>query len=290
LLVVAVTFLAPTACSGGPSVPPADPGMSAVQPADGAANAAGGLVGKETLRIAVKIDQPGLGEIVNNDPSDRRGLDIDIANYVARELGAKRVEWHDVVSRDREKVLQNGTVDLVVASYVMNENRIDLISFAGPYLEVGHDILIRSSDAGTITDVRSLRNKKVCTVAGATSADHLRRIFGTAWDTPAHLVRMAGNGQCAEAVRTGKVDADVTLNAILAGYAAQHPNELRLLNRPFTSEQLGIGLAKADERDVVVINRILRKMIQDGTWAASVRKNLGAAARLFLADPPVPVP
>jgi hypothetical protein len=40
----------------------------------------------------------------------------------------------------------------------------------------------------------------------------------------------------------------------------------------------------------VVINRILRKMIQDGTWAASVRKNLGAAARLFLADPPVPVP
>jgi glutamate transport system substrate-binding protein len=75
---------------------------------------------------------------------------------------------------------------------------------------------------------------------------------------------------------------------ILAGYAAERPGQLRLVNRPFTVDNVGIGLAKSDTKEVVLINRILQNMIDDGTWARSVRKHFGRAADLFTANPPVP--
>ncbi|WP_170322533.1 transporter substrate-binding domain-containing protein [Acrocarpospora macrocephala] len=243
------------------------------------------LVNRATLRIAVSASLPGLSEFADHH---RSGFDIDVATYVATELGARRIEWHEVVPRARERVLRDGGVDLVVASYIMNENRLDVVSFAGPYLMVGQDILIRTADMGKIAGVDDLKDRQTCVSEGSTSAQRLVQRFGTAWDEPAHLIRLDNTGACVERLLTGQLDAVSTGNSILVGYAAQHPGRLHLVGRPFTSEEVGIGLAKGNTADIPRINAILRQMIDKGAWAASIRRSLGTAADSFIDNQPKP--
>ncbi|GAA0978417.1 glutamate ABC transporter substrate-binding protein [Acrocarpospora macrocephala] len=245
------------------------------------------LVGKTTLTIAVKIG-PGLMEYVKDDPSSRSGFDADVANYVARQLGATKIAWKDVLTKDREEVLQNGSADLVVATYTMNENRRDIVSFAGPYLIVGQDILIRTADIGKITGLDSLKNRQTCASQGSTSAQRLVQHFGAAWDTPDHLVRENSTIVCRDGLLAGRYDAVSTDNSILVGYAAQHPEQLHLVGQPFTSEEIGIGLANRHAADVPKINEILREMIRSGEGAKSIRKHFGPLADSFLKNVPKP--
>lgn len=48
----------------------------------GSSGGAGG--GGDTMKVGIKFDQPGLGLKVG---SDYKGLDVDVAKYVAKELG-----------------------------------------------------------------------------------------------------------------------------------------------------------------------------------------------------------
>ncbi|MBC6456807.1 transporter substrate-binding domain-containing protein [Actinomadura sp. HBU206391] len=242
----------------------------------------GPLAGKKRLKIAVKIDQPGIGEIVDYD---RRGIDIDVANYIAQKLGAMP-EWHDVTSQNRETLIESGQVDLVIASYSMNEDRLDKITFAGPYLIAGQDILIHKSDADAITGRESLKDRKVCGVFNSASTERLIRRFGTSWNSPRHLIWRNGYGECVNELLARKVDAISTDNSLLAGYVAKYPDRLQLVGRPFSTEEYGIGLPKNATRDASRINAILQQMINDGSWAESIRHHLGREAEPFVETPP----
>jgi glutamate transport system substrate-binding protein len=245
------------------------------------------LADKTTLTIGVKVDQPGIGVIVDGNPENRKGFDIDVANYVAEGLGAK-VEWYDVSPRTREAVLENGDVDLVIAGYTVSANRQEKVAFAGPYLIVGQDIVVRISDAATVTGLGSLEDKKVCTTINSTSAERLVQEFGKAWDVPEHMVTMESIRQCINELLAGKVDAVSTDNIILAGYVDEQPDRLHLVGRPFTDDNIGVGLAKGNARDVSRINEILQEMIDDGTWAKSVEDHFGSSADSIIKNQPKP--
>jgi glutamate transport system substrate-binding protein len=281
LITAAVCVALVAACgTDGPS--------SATSPARSTATGGGSLAGRQSLRIGVRIDSPGLGEIVNGNPNERRGFEIDVANYVARGLGVRHIEWHDVFPSDRIKVLENGEVDMVIAAFAISANRMDQVTFAGPYIVSGQDIVIRASDAAIITGLGSLKDKKVCSIVNTISVERLVQEFGKSWDVPEHLVRLETTRQCINELLARRVDAVSTGNMVVAGYVAEQPERLRLVNRPFTLDNVGIGFAKSNAKDVVLINKILQKMIDDGTWAASIKEHFGSSANLFLANPPVP--
>ena len=79
------------------------------------------------VTIGVKYDQPGIGflEPGADDPS---GLDIEVAKIIAGELGIEPdgITWKETVSDNREPFLQNGTVDLVLASYFSSTVSIEV--------------------------------------------------------------------------------------------------------------------------------------------------------------------
>jgi glutamate transport system substrate-binding protein len=94
--------------------------------------------------------------------------------------------------------------------------------------------------------------------------------------------------QCIANLLDGTVDAVSSGNIILAGYVATQPDRLLMVNRPFTVDNVGIGLASSDAREVPVINKVLKNMVDDGTWARSIKEHFGRGADLFLVNPPVP--
>ncbi|MDK6877285.1 transporter substrate-binding domain-containing protein, partial [Escherichia coli] len=68
--------------------------------------------------------------------------------YVAKKLGYSedRIVWKESPSKQREAMLQNGDVDMIVATYSITDARKNTVSFAGPYFIAGQDLLVRKDE------------------------------------------------------------------------------------------------------------------------------------------------
>ena len=230
-----------------------------------------------TITIGTKFDQPLFG--LAGPDGTPVGFDVEIGKLIAAKLGIapEDIKWVESVSKNREPFIQSGEVDIVVATYTINDTRKEVVSFAGPYYEAGQDILVLAGNPEGITGVDDLSGKNVCSVTGSTSEKNL--IAAGAIVLPA-----AGYGDCLEPLRTGAVVAVSTDNVILAGLADQNAGEFEVVNNPFTQEPYGIGLALEDDVFRDWINDVLEESFADGSWAAAWEGTAGKV--LDLPTPP----
>ncbi|WP_229401206.1 glutamate ABC transporter substrate-binding protein [Micromonospora okii] len=240
-------------------------------------SSAKGLVGKaqsqKKLVIGVKADQPGLGLQTG---SQYEGFDIEVAKIIAKGLGvdAGNIEWKTTVSNNREPFIQQGTVDLVIATYTINDERKQKVNFAGPYFIAGQDLLVKADSP--LTGPEALDGKTVCSVTGSTPAKRIQT------DHPkAKLQQFDSYSKCLPLLENGKVDAVTTDDIILAGYAAQdqYAGKFKVVGKPFSSEPYGIGLKKDDKAGCEKVNEILKAAAGDGTYKAAWDSTLGKSGK-----------
>lgn len=239
-------------------------------------------VSSNKLTIGIRYDQPGLSERT----IDGRyvGFDIDVAKYVANELGADpdRITWRESSPSSRETDITAGITDLVVATYSITEKRKQVVAFAGPYFETGQDLLVRLRSTD-ITGPESLNGRKLCAVGGTTSAEQVRDKFAQA----VQLIEYPRYPDCVTALLAGQIDAVTTDDVILAGYVAQNPELLRIVGKPFSAEKYGVGLRKGDSEGRAAVARAIRKMISSGAWLESLNRNIGPSGYRIPAPPQV---
>jgi glutamate transport system substrate-binding protein len=224
---------------------------------------------EKVLNIGVKPDQPGLG--LQSASGQYSGFDVDVATYVAKKLGATKINFVPTLSANREAFLQQGKVDMVVATYSVTPERQKVVSFAGPYYIAHQDILVRAND-NSISKPGDLVGKKVCSGQGSASGDRIQEQYGS----KVNLIRLPGYGDCVNQLLGGQVEAVTTDNTILAGFAAQPQNKgkLKVVGTFFSNEIYGIGLKKGDTRGVAAIDKALQAMFNDGRWRTSLTRNL----------------
>ncbi|MEV0227491.1 glutamate ABC transporter substrate-binding protein [Streptomyces sp. NPDC050704] len=227
---------------------------------------------KKQISIGIKFDQPGIGQ---KTPNGYEGFDVDVATYVAKELGYSedQIQWKEAKSADRETMLQRGDVDFIAASYSINDERDAKVDFAGPYLLAHQDVLIRSDD-DSIKTPEDLNSKKLCSVTGSTSAQNVKDKLAP----KAQLQEYPTYSACLTGVQSGAIDALTTDDSILAGYASQ-PNfkgKFKLGGFKMTNENYGIGVKTGSDL-TAKINTALEKMVADKAWDKAVADNLGPA-------------
>ena len=222
------------------------------------------------VTIGIKFDQPGLGLKVGEA---YQGFDVEVANYVAKELGYTEVEFKEAPSAQRETLIESEQVKMVVATYSITDARKEKVSFAGPYFIAGQDLLVRADD-NSITGPDSLAGKKLCSVTGSTSAQNVQK------EVPGvNLQNFGTYSECVAALVAKGVDALTTDDTILAGYAAQaqYAGKLRVVGKPFSTENYGVGLKKGNTDLCTKVNDAIKAMISDGSWQKAVDANLGPA-------------
>ncbi|MFI7637948.1 glutamate ABC transporter substrate-binding protein [Nonomuraea sp. NPDC049400] len=224
------------------------------------------------LVIGVKADQPGLG--LRTPDGTFAGFDVEVAKYVAKQLGveAKDITFKETVSANREAFIEQGQVDMVVATYSITDARKQKVSFAGPYFVAGQDLLVRAADAA-LTGPEALNGKKLCSVAGSTPAQKVK----SEYSKEVQLQEERTYSACVDRVLGGQLDAITTDNVILAGYAAQHAGKLKVVGKPFSTEKYGIGLKKDDTAGRKAVNDALEKMFSDGSWTKALQASVGAS-------------
>lgn len=233
-----------------------------------------GSGGGKKITIGIKFDQPGVGQ--KTPDGEYKGFDVDVATYVAKELGYKAddIEWKEAKSAERENMISRGDVDFIAASYSINDERAEKVDFAGPYLLAHQDILVRADDK-SIKSPKDLNNKKLCSVTGSTSAQNVKKELAP----KAQLQEYGGYSECLTGVENKAIDALTTDDSILAGYAAQKEfqGKFKLAGFKMTNENYGIGLKKGDADLKKKINDALTKMVKDGSWDKAVKDNFGPA-------------
>jgi len=172
-----------------------------------------------TVRIGVKTDAPPFGGKVGGELI---GFDIDIARAIADHLGVQ-AEFVPVSSADRFAKLNQGAVDIVIATATITRGREREVDFSLPYFQDGQGLLVGAASA--IAGYQDLAGKRVVAARGSTSLANLRQ-----YAPDAVVVEVDGTAQLLPTLVAGRADAATSDVLILMGLrlAADKPDAWRL--------------------------------------------------------------
>ena len=223
-----------------------------------------------SIKVGVKYDQPGLGfkDAASDIPT---GFDVEMAKVLVASLGidpndTSKVNYVETISDNREPFLQDGTVDLVLASYSITDERRTVVGQAGPYLVTGQQLLVAAdSDIESVADIEG---EEVCSVTGSTSLDNVEA-------EGAKPVGFDTYSECVEKVLDGTVSAMTTDGTILAGYAAQNEGDLKVVGDEFSEERIGVGYSQDYPEMCQWIVDTITEAYDDGTYEEAFTATLG---------------
>lgn len=212
-----------------------------------------------------------LFSLLNEKDGALRGFDAGLSQLLARYImgDAAKIEDTQVTSDTRESVLQNDQVDVVFATYSINDERKKVISFAGPYYTTQQAILVMA-DNKDINSVDDLAGKNVAAQSGSTGPAILEE-----YAPEANIQEFKTDEEARTALSQGRVDAYVIDANMLLGSMVRQPGKYRLAGDQFGPvDAYGIGLP-LDSDGVAFVNTFLQKIEEDGTWAKLWQISLG---------------
>lgn len=233
------------------------------------------------LVVGVKFDQPGFGL---NDPISNKlvGFEVDMAHEFARGLfgNPDKIEFVEAVSANRIPFLQEDKVDIVIATFTINEQRKQQIDFSDAYYVAQQKLLVKKGSS--IKSVADLAGKNVATVQGSTSEKNL------AEKAPQAKPLLFGKySEAFVALENGQAEAVTTDDVILSGLklTSSNPANYEIVGAGFTTEPYGIGVKKGRSELLAYTNGTLAAMKTDGRWKDLYDKNVKPATGIS-AEPP----
>jgi ABC-type amino acid transport substrate-binding protein len=208
------------------------------------------------LRIGVKYDVPPFG-LNNPQTGEVEGFDVDLGTFIADKLGVE-VKTREATSDNRIPLLVDGTIDLILSTMTITEERDLEIDFSEPYYVANGDVLVpEGSDIQTLDD---LNGQRVCTALGSTYADTIEK------EAPQADLRLVDlYSECFDLLQAGQVDAVSTDNVILTGMVIQDPS-LEIVGLEYTTEPYGIGIPEGDTEMKQFVDETLQEYIDSGAW------------------------
>jgi glutamate transport system substrate-binding protein len=217
------------------------------------------------IRIGVKYDVPPFG-LNNPETGEVEGFDVDLGNYIADRLGVEAT-FREATSDNRIPLLVDGTIDLILSTMTITEERDLEIDFSEPYYVANGDVLV--PEGSDIRNIEDLNGQRVCTTLGSTYADTVEK------EAPQADLRLVDlYSECFDQIQTGAVDAISTDDVILTGMRIQDPS-LEILGLEYTTEPYGAGITDGDTEMKQFVDESIQAFIDDGTWQETYDKWVG---------------
>jgi polar amino acid transport system substrate-binding protein len=209
-------------------------------------------------------------EVVNETTQKLEGLDIDLAQKVADELGVSL----DVRNMDFTALIgavKTGQIDMAIAGMTITADRNASVTFSNSYFKADQAIVVKS-DRTDISSWSDLAGKKISVNQGTTgdmwvgdelvatglvAAEDVHK-FGYASDALLELV-------------SGRVDALVIDSPVAAAYAAAHAS-IKVVYTIVTNEYYGITMNKNSVELIQFVNDLLAQMETSGEMQQLVSK------------------
>ena len=203
------------------------------------------------LTIATSPDFPPFESLEGNEVV---GIEVDIMKLICKELGVEL----EIIQMDFDSVLlgvQSAKYDCGMSGITATDERKENMLFTTPYYKAAQVIVVK--EGSDIKGKADLTGKKVSVQSG-TTADEGCREAGLEVDS------YAANADAKAALTTGKVDAWIVDN-LTAIQMVEEGDGLVILEEQMTEEPYAFAFAFGSEDLVAEIDKILQKLIADGT-------------------------
>lgn len=218
------------------------------------------IIERGVLRVGVKQDVPNFG-YKNPDSGKFEGLEIDIARKIADELGVD-IEFTPVTAQTRGPLLDNGQVDLVIATFTITEERKLLYNFTTPYYTDAVGFLVnKDSGIKTFTDL----NGKTIGVAQGSITRTLISELADKYGIAVNFAELGSYPELSVSLRAHRTDAFSVDQSILSGYIG---SKSELMDFSFSASDYGI-VTKLSNKDLNnYLNSLVEKWTSDGSLQA----------------------
>jgi len=196
-----------------------------------------------------------------NEKNELVGFDIDLGNELAQRLGVK-MEWQPTEWSGVIPSLKSKKFDVIWSGMSITEERKKEINFSIPYV-AGAQIIITKSDNKSINGRADLAGKVVGTQLGSTGEEAAKRELKNVKE----LKTFDAFTEAINDLNIGRLDAVVIDDVTANYYLKTQPGAFRIVDDVLSYEPTGIGIRKEDTTLLDAINKELKAMIADGTYA-----------------------
>jgi len=223
------------------------------------------------LKVGVKQDVPGFG-LLDQSTNQFTGMEIDLAHNIGKEIfgssySDSKVKFTPVTADTRGTLLDNGQIDMVIATFTIKPERKLQWNFSDPYYTDGVGVMVKK-DSG-ITDLKGLVGKTVAVATGSTSQAAVEDEEKAEGISGIKFTSFADYPSCSTALMSGRVDGFSVDRSILAGYLN---DSTVLLPAKFAPQDYGIATKLTNKDLAKWVNDLVVKWKGDGTISALVTK------------------
>lgn len=213
------------------------------------------IMKEKVIKVAVPQDFAPFGSAGTD--LKPQGLDIDMANLIAKELGVK-AEIVAVTSANRIPYLQTKKVDLVISSLGKNAEREKVIDFSNAYAPFFSGVF--GVKALAVAKPEDLAGKTVGATRGAIEEQELTKTAPSS----ATIKRYEDNNATISAFVSGQVDLIATGNTVAAAIAGKTPDRAPVLKFVIKESPCYVGMNKDEAALKAKVNEIIAKAKKDG--------------------------
>lgn len=256
-LIVAAGLLA-AGCGGSTPAQPA---------AGGEAPEITAIKDRGVLKVGVKVDVPKFGF---KDPQTGKidGMEIDLARTLAKKIlgDENKIDVQAVTAKTRGPLLDNGELDLVIATFTITEERKQSYNFSDPYFSDGVALMVKKNSG--IQTLKDLNGKKIGVAQSATSKKAL--IDEVAKEgLKVQFLEFGTYPEIKTALDSGRVDCFSVDAAILFGYL---DDSTVILADRYSPQLYGIASKKANAGLAKLANDTVGEMKASGELDKLIQK------------------
>jgi polar amino acid transport system substrate-binding protein len=194
------------------------------------------ILDRGTIRVGVIADVAPFGFL--DDKQQPAGLDVDVANMIASDLGVK-LEIQQMTAQNRLPYLVTNKVDILVALLSLTPERAKQIMFTSPYTTT--TIGVFGPDDTAVKSVADVGKLSIGVTRGTVEDTAISKLA-----PDANIIRFEDNATATTAYQTGQVDLYAT--ADIVAYALNKSDQSRRLDIKFSmgTDHIYMGV-KANE-------------------------------------------
>ena len=201
------------------------------------------------------------------DGEDYKGIDVEIAQAIADDLGMK-LEIDDMDFNSIITAVQTGKADVALAGMTVTEDRLKNVNFTDSYA-TGVQVIIVKEDSD-IAGPDDLEGKKIGVQEGTTGHIYCSDDYGED-----NVIAYTTGANAIEALKTGKVDCVVIDNEPAKEFVAANTG-LKILDTEYITEDYAIAVGKDNDELLDKVDKALNELKEDGTVQQIVDKYIKA--------------
>lgn len=212
------------------------------------------------LKVGVKEDVPNFG-LKNTETGEIEGFEIDIAKKLAEDIlgDPNAIELTPVTAKTRGPLLDNGEVDMIIATFTVTDERKETYNFTEAYYEDAVGLLVKKDK--NYDGLKDMDGATIGVSQSSTTADAIKA-EAEQYAITLDFSEYATYPEIKAALDSGRVDAFSVDRSILAGYL---DDSTEVLPDRFATQDYGIATKKTNTELAEHTNELITTWGEDGT-------------------------